>query len=50
MNECNINILHELIVMDNGIVRARLTKIKGIGNRSVDVYLMMVLQLCDFLP
>lgn len=39
--------LEELNAMDNDRIRAALTKIKGIGNWSVDVYLMMVLQRCD---
>jgi DNA-3-methyladenine glycosylase II len=33
--------LDELSVMDNDTVRATLTKTKGIGNWTVDVYLMM---------
>ena len=36
--------------MDNDTVRSTLTKLKGIGNWSVDVYLMMVLQRCDIFP
>ena len=36
--------------MDNDKVRRELTKIKGIGNWSVDVYLMMVLQRADLFP
>ena len=35
---------------DNDTVRCELTKIKGIGNWSVDVYLMMVLQRTDLFP
>ena len=35
---------------DNDTVRSELTKIKGIGNWSVDVYLMMVLQRTDLFP
>lgn len=42
--------LQELQTMDNDAVRATLTKIKGIGNWSVDVYLMMVLQRCNIFP
>ena len=42
--------LDELSAMDNDAVRATLTKIKGIGNWTVDVYLMMVLQRCDIFP
>ena len=36
--------------MDNDAVRATLTKLKGIGNWSVDVYLMMVLNRCNVFP
>ncbi len=42
--------LQELHTMGNDAVRTRLTKIKGIGNWSVDVYLMMVLQRCNVFP
>ena len=42
--------LEELNTMDNDTVRSTLTKLKGIGNWSVDVYLMMVLQRCDIFP
>lgn len=42
--------LDELNTMDNDTIRSILTKIKGIGNWSVDVYLMLVLQRCDVLP
>lgn len=42
--------LHTLADMDNYAVRTSLTKIKGIGNWTVDVYLMMVLQRCDLFP
>jgi DNA-3-methyladenine glycosylase II len=35
--------LHELNTLDDDTVRTRLTKVKGIGNWSVDVYLMMVI-------
>ena len=45
----NLN-LKELELMDNNLVRTALLKIKGIGNWSVDVYLMMVLQRCDIFP
>jgi len=45
----NLN-LYELAGLDNDTVRAKLTKIKGIGNWSVDVYLMMVLQRNDLFP
>ena len=43
-------ILEALPAMDNEAVRTTLTKIKGIGNWTVDVYLMMVLQRCDLFP
>ncbi len=46
-NELNIR---ELDKMDNDTVRSTLTKIKGIGNWTVDVYLMMVLQRTDVFP
>jgi DNA-3-methyladenine glycosylase II len=46
-NELNID---ELSRMDDDMVRSTLTKIKGIGNWTVDVYLMMVLQRCDLFP
>ena len=42
--------LQALQKMDNDAVRAALTKLKGIGNWSVDVYLMMVLQRCNVFP
>ena len=42
--------LQQLSLMDNDTVRATLTKIKGIGNWSTDVYLMMVLQRSDVFP
>jgi DNA-3-methyladenine glycosylase II len=46
-NELN---MEELSLLDNDTVRSTLTKIKGIGNWTVDVYLMMVLQRCDLFP
>ncbi|MEP7110518.1 MAG: DNA-3-methyladenine glycosylase 2 family protein [Ferruginibacter sp.] len=36
--------------MDNDRVRSALTKIKGIGYWSADIYLMMALQRCDLFP
>ncbi|MEP7144115.1 MAG: DNA-3-methyladenine glycosylase 2 family protein [Ferruginibacter sp.] len=45
--ELNID---ELPGMDNDSVRSTLTKIKGIGNWTVDVYLMMALQRSDLFP
>lgn len=46
-NEINIEALQ---TMDNDNVRHTLTKIKGIGNWTVDVYLMMVLQRSNLFP
>lgn len=46
-NALNID---ELSLMDNDSVRTTLTKIKGIGNWTVDVYLMMALQRSDLFP
>jgi DNA-3-methyladenine glycosylase II len=46
-NELNIEALQK---MDNDGVRNALTKIKGIGNWTADVYLMMVLQRTDLFP
>lgn len=42
--------LEALSTMDNDTVRSTLLKIKGIGNWTVDVYLMMVLKRCDLFP
>lgn len=42
--------LAALTEMDNDQVRRELTKIKGIGNWSADVYLMMVLQRANLFP
>ncbi len=42
--------LDALPEMDNDNIRSTLTKIKGIGNWTVDVYLMMVLQRSDLFP
>ena len=42
--------LESLSEMDNDKVRTELIKIKGIGNWSADVYLMMVLQRADLFP
>ena len=42
--------LHEFNTLDDDAIRTRLTKIKGIGNWSVDVYLMMVLQRSNVFP
>jgi len=46
-NELDMNALSQ---MDDDAVRSALTKIKGIGNWTVDVYLMMVLQRRDLFP
>ncbi len=42
--------LDALPEMNNDEIRTTLTKIKGIGNWTVDVYLMMVLQRSDLFP
>ena len=42
--------LDELTAMDNDSIRTSLLKIKGIGNWTVDVYLMMVLQRSNLFP
>jgi len=42
--------LDALSEMDNDHIRSTLTKIKGIGNWTVDVYLMMVLQRSELFP
>lgn len=42
--------LDELNAMDNDSIRTSLLKIKGIGNWTVDVYLMMVLQRSNLFP
>lgn len=42
--------LESLADMENDKVRTELIKIKGIGNWSADVYLMMVLQRADLFP
>jgi DNA-3-methyladenine glycosylase II len=42
--------LDDFPTLDNEAVKARLTKIKGIGNWSTDIYLMMVLNRCDIFP
>lgn len=42
--------LKKLSLADDGNVRSELKKIKGIGDWTVDVYLMMVLQRSDLFP
>ncbi|MDN3658309.1 DNA-3-methyladenine glycosylase 2 family protein [Ferruginibacter paludis] len=42
--------LDQLQSLGNDAVKSILTKIKGIGNWSTDVYLMMVLHRCDIFP
>ncbi|MEO6358687.1 MAG: DNA-3-methyladenine glycosylase 2 family protein [Ferruginibacter sp.] len=42
--------LDDFPTLDHEAVKARLTKIKGIGNWSTDIYLMMVLNRCDIFP
>lgn len=46
-HQLNLDALSE---MDNDQIRSTLIKIKGIGNWTVDVYLMMVLQRSDLFP
>ncbi|MEO6731210.1 MAG: DNA-3-methyladenine glycosylase 2 family protein [Ferruginibacter sp.] len=46
-NELN---LQTLVLLDNDLARLNLTQIKGIGNWSADVYLMMVLHRSDLFP
>jgi DNA-3-methyladenine glycosylase II len=43
-------VLKQLASAPNDAVRSALTQVKGIGNWTVDVYLMMVLQRCDLFP
>lgn len=43
-------VIEDLSQMDNDAVRSALTKIKGIGNWTADIYLMMVLQRSDIFP
>jgi DNA-3-methyladenine glycosylase II len=42
--------LKKLATAPDDEVRSRLTQVKGIGNWTADVYLMMVLQRCDLFP
>ncbi|WP_253274279.1 DNA-3-methyladenine glycosylase [Myxosarcina sp. GI1] len=42
--------LNELQKLDDWLIRSELTKIKGIGNWTVDMYLMMALQRPDVFP
>lgn len=42
--------LKALVELDNDEVRSQLTALKGIGNWTVDVYLMFVLQRADIFP
>jgi DNA-3-methyladenine glycosylase II len=42
--------LHEMATLPDETVRARLTTLKGVGNWTVDVYLMFVLQRADIFP
>lgn len=46
-NELN---LEDLTQMNNDDVRSTLTKLKGIGNWTVDIYLMMALQRSNLFP
>ena len=43
-------LLDELFLLDDNAVRLKLTKLKGIGNWTVDVFLMMVLHRCNLFP
>ena len=43
-------VINKLPMLSNDEIREKLTKIKGIGNWTVDVYLMMVLHRCDLFP
>ncbi|MEO6550805.1 MAG: DNA-3-methyladenine glycosylase 2 family protein [Ferruginibacter sp.] len=47
INELDIEALNK---MSNDLVRAKLIKYKGIGNWTVDIYLMMALQRSDLFP
>jgi DNA-3-methyladenine glycosylase II len=42
--------LTKLATLDDTLIREQLTQIKGIGNWTVDVYLMMALQRSDLFP
>lgn len=42
--------LEQLSELDEGTIRQKLTEIKGIGNWTVDIYLMMALQRRDVFP
>ena len=43
-------VISKLGSLPNDEIREKLTSIKGIGNWTVDVYLMMVLHRCDLFP
>ena len=42
--------LTQLAAMDNDAIRSALTQVKGIGNWTVDVYLMMALKRTNLFP
>lgn len=42
--------LQEMRLLPDAVIRERLTALKGIGNWTVDVYLMFVLQRADIFP
>lgn len=42
--------LESLALMDDAKIRTSLTKIKGIGNWTVDIYLIFILHHCDVFP
>ncbi len=43
-------LLDELFLLDDDTIRNKLTKLKGIGNWTVDVFLMMALHRCNLFP
>ena len=43
-------LLDELFLLDDDTIRFKLTQLKGIGNWTVDVFLMMVLHRCNLFP
>lgn len=49
LSEQRLN-LHDFELMPDEEVRARLVKLKGIGNWTADIYLMFVLQRTDIFP
>ncbi|RKR81124.1 DNA-3-methyladenine glycosylase II [Mucilaginibacter gracilis] len=43
-------VLDELALMDDDTIRQKLTAIKGIGNWTVDIYLIFIAHHCDVFP